>query len=95
MTSPGNLSRASWTRKSPKPGDHVRVEFNPLRSRKHGGGFRSATLLDTGQQLTALLVDLEKRNWLRIATARERRICGEFGGNSTCHRNPRDPTEII
>ena len=62
MTSPGNLTRAGWTRKSLKPGDRVRVEFNPLRSGKHGGGFRSATLLDTGQQLTARLVDLEKRN---------------------------------
>ena len=62
MTSPGNLTRAGWTRKSLKPGDRVRVEFIPLRSGKHGGGFRSVTFLDTGQTLTARLVDLEKRN---------------------------------
>jgi hypothetical protein len=62
MTSPGNLTRLGWTRKSFKPGDRIRVEFSPLRNGKRGGGFRSATFLDTGQVMTARMVDLEKRN---------------------------------
>jgi hypothetical protein len=52
-TSPGVLTRAGWTRTSIKPGDHVSVEFNPLRDGSHGGGMTSVTLLDTGQKLTA------------------------------------------
>jgi hypothetical protein len=62
MTSPGNLTRLGWTRKSFRPGDRVRVEFSPLRNGKRGGGFRSATLLETGQVMTARMVDLEKRD---------------------------------
>jgi hypothetical protein len=62
MTSPGNLTRLGWTRKSFKPGDRIKVEFSPLRNGKRGGGFRSATLLDTGQVMTARMVDLEKKN---------------------------------
>jgi hypothetical protein len=62
MTSPGNLTRLGWTRKTFKAGDKVQVEFSPLRSGKRGGGFRSATLLDTGQVMTARMVDIEKRN---------------------------------
>jgi hypothetical protein len=62
MTSPGNLTRLGWTRKSFKPGDRIKVEFSPLRNGKRGGGFRSATLLDTGQVMTARMVDIEKRN---------------------------------
>jgi hypothetical protein len=52
-TSPGVLTRAGWTRTSIKPGDHVSVEFRPLRDGSHGGGMDSVTLLDTGQKLTA------------------------------------------
>ena len=52
---------AGWTRKSLKAGDRVQVEFVPLRSGKHGGGFRKATLLDTGQVVSGSLVDAEKR----------------------------------
>jgi Family of unknown function (DUF6152) len=52
-TSPGVLTRSGWTRNSIKPGDHVSVEFNPLRDGSHGGGLNSVTLLDTGVKLTA------------------------------------------
>jgi hypothetical protein len=52
-TSPGVLTRSGWTRNSIKPGDHVSVEFNPLRDGTHGGGMNSVTLLETGQKLTA------------------------------------------
>ncbi len=52
-TSPGVLTRSGWTRKSVNPGDHVSVEFNPLRDGSHGGGLKSVTLLDTGQTLRA------------------------------------------
>jgi hypothetical protein len=54
-TSPGVLTRSGWTRNSLKPGDHVAVEFNPLRDGSHGGGLNSVTLLDTGQKLIASL----------------------------------------
>jgi hypothetical protein len=53
LTSPGNLTRLGWTRLSLKPGDRIRLEFNPLRDGKHGGAFKKATLLDTGQVLTS------------------------------------------
>jgi hypothetical protein len=52
-TSPGVLTRSGWTRHSLSPGDHVSVEFNPLRDGSHGGGLNSVTLLDTGQTLRA------------------------------------------
>jgi hypothetical protein len=52
-TSPGVLTRSGWTRHSLSPGDHVSVEFNPLRDSSHGGGLNSVTLLDTGQTLRA------------------------------------------
>jgi hypothetical protein len=59
-TSPGVLTRSGWTRNSIKPGDHVAVEFNPLRDGSHGGGLNSVTLLDTGQKLTASFAASEK-----------------------------------
>lgn len=58
LTSPGNLTRLGWTRKSVKTGDHVAVEVNPLRDGKHGGGFKSLKLRDTGQVLRGRLVDI-------------------------------------
>ncbi|HJT41091.1 MAG TPA: DUF6152 family protein [Sphingobium sp.] len=61
LTSPGNLTRLGWTRKSLKPGDKVLVEINPLRNGQKGGGFRKATLIDTGQVLQARLIDIEKK----------------------------------
>ena len=60
LTSPGNLTRMGWTRHSFKPGDRIELEFNPLRDGKHGGAFKKATLLDTGQVLTSNLRDAEK-----------------------------------
>jgi hypothetical protein len=51
MTSPSNLKRRGWTRTTLKKGDRISVEINPLRDGRHSGGFRSATLLDTGQVL--------------------------------------------
>jgi Family of unknown function (DUF6152) len=59
-TSPGVLTRSGWTRHSLNPGDHVSVEFNPLRDGSHGGGLNSVTLLDTGQTLKASFGDSEK-----------------------------------
>ncbi len=59
-TSPGVLTRSGWTRNSLKPGDHVAVEFNPLRDGSHGGGLNSVTLLDTGQKLTASFMPPDK-----------------------------------
>jgi len=60
LTSPGNLTRLGWSRRSFKPGDRIQLEFNPLRDGKHGGAFRKATLLDTGQVLTSNLREAEK-----------------------------------
>jgi len=60
LTSPGNLTRIGWTRRSFKPGDKIELQFNPLRDGKHGGAFRQATLLDTGQVLSSNLRDAEK-----------------------------------
>ena len=60
LTSPGNLTRLGWGRKSIAVGDKVIVEVNPLRDGQHGGGFRKATLVATGQVLQARLIDIEK-----------------------------------
>jgi len=60
LTSPGNLKRRGWNRAVLKRGDKVEVEINPLRDGRHGGGFRSVKLVDTGQVLTARLVAIEQ-----------------------------------
>jgi hypothetical protein len=60
LTSPGNLTRLGWSRKSVSPGDKVAVEVNPLRDGQKGGGFRKLTLVATGQVLQARLIDIEK-----------------------------------
>jgi hypothetical protein len=60
LTSPGNLTRMGWSRHSFKPGDRIELKFNPLRNGSHGGAFREAKLLDTGQVLTSSLRDAEK-----------------------------------
>jgi hypothetical protein len=57
LTSPGNLTRIGWTRRSLKPGDKVELEINPLRDGQRGGALKRATLLGTGEVLTA--------NWLK------------------------------
>ena len=51
MTSPSNLKRRGWTRSTLKQGDRISVEINPLRDGRHSGGFRSATMRDTGKVL--------------------------------------------
>jgi hypothetical protein len=60
MTSPSNLTRRGWTRTTLKPGDRVSVEINPLRDGRHGGGFRSATMLDSGRVLGGSLFSAGK-----------------------------------
>jgi len=60
LTSPGNLTRLGWSHHSFKPGDRLTLEFNPLRDGKHGGAFKQATLLDTGQVLSSNLREAEK-----------------------------------
>lgn len=60
LTSPGNLRRLGWTRTTLRPGDEVIVAMNPLRDGRNGGGFRSVTFVDTGETLTASLIDIER-----------------------------------
>jgi hypothetical protein len=55
-TSPGNLVRLGWNKRSLKAGDKVAVELRPLRSGKHGGSFRKVTL-EGGAVLTATQPD--------------------------------------
>ena len=50
-TSPGNLVRLGWTKRTFKAGDNVKVVFSPLRNGKPGGWFVSAVLLDTGKEV--------------------------------------------
>ncbi len=52
LTSPGNLTRNGWSKRTLKPGDKVEVEISPLRDGGKGGGFRRAVLADTGQVFT-------------------------------------------
>ncbi len=49
LTSPGNLTRAGWTKRTFKPGDKVSIDINPLRDGKPAGVFRGGTILNTGQ----------------------------------------------
>jgi hypothetical protein len=60
LTSPGNLTRAGWTRHAFKPGDQIELQFNPLRDGKHGGAFREAKVLATGQVFSTNLRAAEK-----------------------------------
>jgi hypothetical protein len=50
-TSPGNLSRAGWTRTSVRVGERVEVVAAPLRDGGHGAYCESVTLLDRGKKL--------------------------------------------
>src|SRR5579871_4275317 len=59
LTSPGNLTRMGWSRKSFQPGDHIELQFNPLRDGKHGGAFKEAKL-PSGQVLSSSVRDAEK-----------------------------------
>jgi hypothetical protein len=60
LTSPGNLTRGGWSRHSFKPGDRIELEFSPLRDGRHGGAFKKAKMLDTGQVITSDLRAAEK-----------------------------------
>lgn len=51
-TSPGNLGRIGWTRRSLNPGDKVEVEIAPLRDGGHGGSLKKVKLVATGQVLS-------------------------------------------
>ena len=53
LTSPGNLTRNGWTKRTLKPGDKVEVDISPLRDGGHGGGFKKALVVATGQILTS------------------------------------------
>ena len=53
LTSPGNLTRNGWTKRTLKPGDKVAVDISPLRDGGKGGGFRRAVLESTGQIFTS------------------------------------------
>ncbi|MBN4059755.1 MAG: hypothetical protein COA71_08555 [SAR86 cluster bacterium] len=48
LTSPGNLQRAGFSRRSLNPGDVVTVIMSPLRSGNAGGAFRSIENKTTG-----------------------------------------------
>ena len=50
-TSPGNLTRAGWTRTMVLVDDRVEVTAAPLRDGGRGGYCRSVTLLDKGTKL--------------------------------------------
>jgi len=60
LTSPGNLTRGGWTRHAFKPGDRIELQFNPLRDGQHGGAFREAKILATGQVFSSNLRASEK-----------------------------------
>jgi hypothetical protein len=53
-------STTRWSRKSLEPGDHIELQFNPLRDGKHGGAFKQAKLLETGQVLSSSVRDAER-----------------------------------
>lgn len=51
LTSPGNLTRSGWSRKSLKVGDKLDLLIHPLRDGSFGGSFKQATIIETGQVL--------------------------------------------
>ena len=60
LTSPGNLTRAGWTRHSVTQGDKVAVDIAPLRDGTHGGGFKKLTFTDSGKTLSAAVSGQER-----------------------------------
>lgn len=42
-TSPGNLERLGWTKRSLNPGDKVVIDINPLRDGSRGGSLKKVT----------------------------------------------------
>jgi hypothetical protein len=61
MSSPGNLTRAGWTKRSLAPGDVVTVACNPMRDGTYSGLAKKVTLPD-GKVLTFDFGNLEKSN---------------------------------
>ena len=59
-TSPGNLSRMGWSKRSINPGDKVAVDINPLRNGKPGGSLKRVVLVDSGKVLTTTPVGAAK-----------------------------------
>lgn len=55
LTSPGNLQRAGWTKRTFNPGQKVEVTLSPLRNGQTGGAFSRAVIVDTGQVITSNL----------------------------------------
>lgn len=51
-TSPGNLARMGWSKRSLAAGDHVAIDINPLRDGRRGGSLKRAVLTDSGKVLT-------------------------------------------
>ena len=60
LTSPGNLTRLGWTRRSFNPGDRIQVQFHPLRDGRQGGAFAKATFVASGKVLESNLRAQEK-----------------------------------
>jgi hypothetical protein len=48
-SNPGNLTRAGWTKGTFKPGDKVKIIYDPLRSGAAAGQLSKTTLLSTGK----------------------------------------------
>jgi hypothetical protein len=51
LTSPGNLQRAGWSKRTFNPGDRVSITMSPLRSGNNGGAFRAMENFTTGESL--------------------------------------------
>src|SRR5207237_1413242 len=58
-TSPGNLTRLGWNKRTFKAGDKVKVVVSPLRNGKPGAWFVSAILLATGKEVVGGLPTVE------------------------------------
>jgi hypothetical protein len=61
LSSPGNLTRSGWTKRSLAPGDTVTVDCNPMRDGSHSGWVKKVTRAD-GTVLTFAFADLERSN---------------------------------
>lgn len=51
-TSPGNLARMGWSKRSLAAGDKVTIDINPLRDGRRSGSLKKAVVLATGKVLT-------------------------------------------
>lgn len=54
LSSPGNLTRAGWTRTSVNVNDRVEVSFYPMKDGSRGGACVKVTFLASGQSLDCL-----------------------------------------